>query len=100
MEKVIAIFVFVLLAGGVMQSANANEGNGLTLIPLQQEEKAKITQDDLPEAVKKTLEKPEYKDWVIDAVVHNITKDIYEVSVKKGGESKTLKFNKDGSLAK
>jgi len=101
MEKVIAVFVFVLLAGGVVQSANAIENvSGVSMLYQQEEEKVKITKDELPEAVKKTLEKPEYKDWVIEAVVHNKTKDSYELNVRKGGEVKTLKFNKDGSQAK
>jgi len=100
MEKVIAVFLFVLLAGGVTQSASANEGVlGVSML-YQQEEKVKITQDELPEAVKKTLAKPEYKDWVIESVVHNKTKDNFELNVRKGGEVKTLKFSKDGSEIK
>lgn len=101
MKKVIALFSFVLLVG-VTQFVHAKTVGGWeglsSLAVEQQDEKVKITKEELPAAVKKTLEGDAYKGWTIEEVFHNKTKDSYELSVKKGAEARTLKFNKDGSV--
>jgi hypothetical protein len=61
-----------------------------------QDDKTKIKSEELPEAVKKSLEGQEYRGWLIDAAYHVKSTDSYEVQLKNGAETKTVKFNKDG----
>jgi len=63
---------------------------------VDQEDKTKIKSEELPEAVKKSLEAQEYRGWLIDAAYHVKSTDSYEVQLKNGAETKTVKFNKDG----
>jgi hypothetical protein len=64
----------------------------------QQDDKTKIKSEELPEAVKKALEAQEYRGWLIDAAYHVKSTDSYEVELKNGAETKTVKFNKDGTV--
>jgi len=57
-------------------------------------EKVKIKSEELPEAVKKSLEAQEYRGWMISSAYK--AGDIYEVELKNGAETKTVKFSKDG----
>ena len=61
-----------------------------------QDGKEKIKAEDLPEAVKKSLEAQEYKGWLINTAYHVKSTDSYEVELKNGAETKTLKFDKEG----
>jgi hypothetical protein len=61
-----------------------------------QDDKVKIKAEELPEAVKKTLEAQEYKGWLINTAYHVKSTDSYEVELKNGAETKTFKFDKDG----
>jgi hypothetical protein len=63
-----------------------------------QDDKTKIKSEELPEAVKKSLEAQEYRGWLIDAAYHVKSTDSYEVELKNGAETKTVKFNKDGEI--
>ena len=59
-------------------------------------EKSKIKTEQLPEAVKQTLEDQEYKGWLINAAFHDAKKDEFEVELKNGTESQTVRFSKEG----
>lgn len=96
MKKVIAILSFVVLAG-TTQVVSAQVVEGPVKEVAQQDEKVKITVDELPAAVKKTLEGVDYEGWNIETVLHNKTKDSYELQVKKDADEKTLKFDKEGN---
>jgi hypothetical protein len=65
---------------------------------VDQEDKTKIKSEELPEAVKKSLEAQEYRGWLIDAAYHIKSTDSYEVSLKNGAETKVVKFSKDGKV--
>ena len=65
---------------------------------VDQDDKTKIKSEELPEAVKKTLEAQEYRGWLIDAAYHVKSTDSYEVQLKNGAETKTVKFSKDGKV--
>jgi hypothetical protein len=64
-----------------------------------QEDKAKIKSEELPEAVKKALEAQEYRGWLINGATHVKSTDTYEVELKNGAETKVVKFSKDGKVA-
>ena len=61
-----------------------------------QDDKAKIKSEELPEAVKKSLEAQEYRGWLINAAYHVKSTDSYEVELKNGAETKVVKFDKEG----
>jgi hypothetical protein len=62
------------------------------------DEKVKISVEELPDAIKNALESDSYKGWSVEAAHYNKTKDLYEVEVRKGTESKIIKFTKDGNI--
>jgi hypothetical protein len=64
-----------------------------------QDDKAKIKSEELPEAVKKSLEAQEYRGWLINGASHVKSTDTYEVELKNGAETKVVKFSKDGKVA-
>lgn len=64
-----------------------------------QDDKVKIKAEELPQTVKSALEGEEYRGWLINAAYHHKSKDIYEVELKNGAETKTVKFDKDGKKA-
>ena len=66
--------------------------------PADQDDKTKIKSEELPEAVKKSLEAQEYRGWLIDAAYHVKSTDSYDVQLKNGAETKTVKFSKDGKV--
>lgn len=100
MKKVIFAIVAGVMSVSAVQVAsaqrviNADEQSATA----QTEEKVKIKVEELPDAVKTALEGDAYKGWSASAAYYNKTKDHYEVDVKKGTESKTLKFTKDGTI--
>lgn len=59
-------------------------------------ERTKIKTEQLPEAVKQTLEDQEYKGWLINAAFHDAKKEEFEVELKNGTESQTVRFSKEG----
>lgn len=78
------------------QVAPAAQDQTAPAVAETQDEKTKIKSEELPEAVKKTLEAQEYRGWLIDAAYHVKSTDSYEVELKNGAEAKTVKFDKDG----
>lgn len=63
-----------------------------------QDEKVEIKSDELPQPVRSVLASEAYKDWTIDKAYHLKTSNHYEVKLKKGTESKSVKFDKDGNV--
>lgn len=97
MKKMMMISCGLLMgAAAVMASPALTIDKGQDSAVLSQEKRVKIKAEDLPEAVKKTLEGDEYKGWMINAAFHHTDKDQYEVELKNGAETKTVKFDKDG----
>lgn len=68
-----------------------------TRMEILQDNKVQIKAEDLPQAVKNTIE-TDYKVWTISkAYLHESTTQ-YEVEFTKEGEMKTIKFDKDGNV--
>jgi len=63
----------------------------------QKEERLKIKKDDLPEAVKKSLEAEAFKGWAI-LNTYKTNNGEYEVELKKGTNVQVIKFEKDGKV--
>jgi hypothetical protein len=62
------------------------------------QEKTEIKPENLPDAVKKTLAGDAYKGWEISKAY--VAKEVYEVELKKGADTKTFKFDKEGNSIK
>jgi hypothetical protein len=98
MKKVL-FALFGLVAG--VSAANAQVAEPAPAAPATestqlQDEKTKIKAEELPQTVKKSLEGEDYRGWLINAAYHNKTKGTYEVELKNGAETKTVKFDKEG----
>ena len=65
---------------------------------LQQEDKVKIKVENLPEAVKTTLQADEYKGWTIATAYHYKSKEQYEVELRNAADTKVLFLDKDGKV--
>lgn len=101
MKKVIFAIVAGVMSVGAVSVASAQRVDAATTTSTSQDqadEKVKIKVEELPDAVKTALASDSYKGWSADAAFYNKTKDNYEVQVKKGTETKTLKFSKEGSI--
>ncbi|MBL7857933.1 MAG: hypothetical protein JNM57_09600 [Cyclobacteriaceae bacterium] len=101
MKKLLFIFASLMLLTVVNTNAQEGPGNddttlksGAAIAAVQ--EKVKINVDELPDAIKTTLTGDNYKDWEVVSAYELKSKSQYEVEVKKGAETKTLKFSADG----
>ncbi len=61
------------------------------------QEKNEIKAADLPQAVKDAIA-ADYKEWTISKAYLHETITQYEVEFKKEGQTKTVKFDKDGNV--
>lgn len=65
----------------------------------QGEDKKKVEESALPEAIKKTLSSDQYKEWKLVSAWHVTGKqEYYLLDMKKGDENTTLKMNKEGQV--
>jgi hypothetical protein len=87
----LALFVSVVAVNAQETPSPSNEA-----VSVQQDEKVKIKSEELPEAVKKSLEAQEYKGWLINAAYQDKKAETYEVELKNGAETKIVKFDKEG----
>ena len=94
MKKVMLAMLVVVASAGVSQASvagwSADVSTGVVL-----DEKVKIKPEELPEAVKSTLDKA-FAGWSITAAYKYTETETYEVEVKNGAETKTVKFDKEG----
>ncbi len=60
------------------------------------DQKAQINAAELPDAIKQTLADQEYKGWIINAVYQDRKEETYEVELKNGADTQTVKFNSEG----
>ncbi|HEY9006021.1 hypothetical protein [Ohtaekwangia sp.] len=97
MKKVMFV-LFALVAGVGFANAqvSSDPAPAATQSTQMQDEKTKIKAEELPQTIKKALEGEDYRGWLINAAYHNKAKNTYEVELKNGAETKTVKFDKDG----
>jgi len=64
-----------------------------------QDDKKQVEASALPEAIKKVLATDQYKQWTVaSAWLVKGEKEHYELQMKKGEETTSLKFDKDGNV--
>jgi hypothetical protein len=96
MKKV--VFVFAVLFGVVF--ANIAVVTAGTVAPYEknaQEEKVKIKPEELPAAVRTTLQSDDYTGWTIENAYKYPVSETFEVEMKNDEESRVFKFDKDGN---
>ena len=101
MKRTIFALGAVLLTGTLMAGVNetATKGTNVAISAQVDANKVKITEDQLPQAIKTTLAKDDYKDWKVDtAYFYKGDKEYYQVVLKKDTETKTVNFDKDGNV--
>lgn len=95
MKRIVFALGAMLFTGYLMANGTVKES---TIVVAQADTiKEKISEDQLPAAVKTTLAKDEYKDWKVDAV-YLYKKEYYQVVLKKDMDTRTVNFDKDGKL--
>ena len=99
MKKLILSAAFLTFAG--LATVNANEIQKPIIVTVQQDSTVKtpVKPEELPDAVKTTLASDKYKEWIPTAAFLVTAKDKtewYQVDVKKGEETASLKIGKDG----
>jgi hypothetical protein len=104
------IFIAAIVAGSAMTAQGqevSKDSAGVTTVHSTTEKApsnamqdgfAQIETADLPTAVKKALESPKYKGWIINVASYNKKTDRYAVELKNGADTKKLKFNKEGEV--
>jgi hypothetical protein len=96
MKKVLFVFALVAGIGAANAQVASDPAPAATESTQMQDEKVKIKAEELPQTIKKQLEGEDYRGWLINAAYHDKTKNTYEVELKNGAETKTVKFDKDG----
>lgn len=103
MKKFILSAAVIAVAGLATVKANNLSTNVHTVAivsPADSVQKAPIKLEDLPDPVKTVLQSDLFKTWVPTTAyaVTAGTAQYYEVDVKKGTDTKALKFDKDGKI--
>ncbi|GHN02214.1 hypothetical protein WSM22_37030 [Cytophagales bacterium WSM2-2] len=95
----ISVVSLVMLASvsGYTQRMMDDREIALATPSKKQDEKTKIKKEDLPEAAQKVLEGDAFKGWTIENA-YKLSNGEFEVELKKGTTSQTVKFDKDGKV--
>jgi hypothetical protein len=106
MKKVlIAAFVFASFAAANAQevtkdsaavSTTTSTSVSTSSVSAVQDGYTQIKAEELPEAVKKSLEAQDFKGWIINSAAYNKNEEKYEVELKNGADTKKVKFDKQG----
>ena len=99
MKKLILSAAFLAFAGFTAANASEVKNNNIEIVTVQDSVvKTPIKLEELPDAIKTTLETDPYKAWTPNAAfaVKDGTKEYFQVDVKKEEETASLKFDKDG----
>jgi hypothetical protein len=97
--------VSLALAGSIVAASAQDISKDSTTVSTSssaavQDDQIQIKSEELPIAVKKALESPEYKGWIINAAYKDKKHEKYVVELKNGADTKKLKFNTEGKVVK
>lgn len=97
----ISVVLFVAMMGftSAISAQNTVPSDARAQVAVAVDDNRKpIKPEDLPQAVKTTLQGQEYRDWSVSAAFH-VKKDnaeYYEVELTRAMETKTVKLDKEG----
>jgi len=97
MKKVTIIAALFVLAAGIANTEVATAARR-TNTSVNFDEKVKIKKEELPDAVRTSLAGNDYKGWEISEAYQWKEAGTYEVTLKNGSETKTVKLDKDGKV--
>lgn len=98
MKKVILIAIAVAsLSISALSQRKMMEISSLVFLSNPQDDKIQIKKNELPEAARKTLDGDAFKGWSI-TTAYKLKNGDYEVELRKGDTTQTLKFDKDGKV--
>lgn len=98
MKKIIfAALSILLLANTYSLAKRVARGEFSTTVTDQKDDRVKIKKEELPQAALKTLEGDAFKGWSVTNSYKTKTGE-YEVDLKKGDNTQTITFNKDGTV--
>jgi len=95
MKKLLFIFTVAAMSFATVQATNAFNADRIASINF--EKKVKIAPEELPAPVKTTIDN-NFKDWDISAAYMYTESKQYEVQFQQEGQTKTVKFDKDGNV--
>ena len=97
MKKVMIVVLSFLMLACFSFLVEGNDFDFTSPSTQSQNDKTKIKKEDLPEAAKSTLNGDAFKGWSIENA-YKLSNGVFEVELKKGANSQTLKFDKDGKV--
>jgi hypothetical protein len=97
MKKVTIIAALFVAAVGVT-TVNAENTSRRSAITIQADEKVEIKKEELPTAVTTALAGNDYKGWEITKAYQYKESGNFEVELKNGDQSKTVKLDKEGKV--
>jgi hypothetical protein len=108
MKKVLFASLFVagtIVAANAQEAAQDSAATSTTTTTtvtssVEQDGYVSIKADELPDAVKKSLETQDFKGWIINAASYNEKEGKYLVELKNGADTKKVKFDKEGKELK
>lgn len=100
MKKIILSAAVLAIAGLTTVKANNVIKNPVAMTMQQDTAKTAVKLEELPDAVKTTLKDDAFKEWVPSAAskVKTDNAEYYEITVKKGEETKFVKIGADGKI--
>jgi hypothetical protein len=106
MKRFVNVVVVIFVLGSsffMVQGASSFKLNKYaSTTSLQQDEiKTKITEDELPQAIKDTLAGAAYNEWTItSAYFLKGVSEYYQIELKKGDQTQTVNLDKQGKKVK
>ncbi|PTS98464.1 hypothetical protein DBR11_14845 [Pedobacter sp. HMWF019] len=101
MKKFILSAAFLAFAGVASVQANDIKAPVAITVPQDSTTKVPVKLEELPDAVKATLQSDKYKEWLPQTAFLITAADKtswYQIDVKKGEQTASLKVGKDGKV--
>ena len=95
MKKVMFALLALTVSASVVSASTIKSNDGTAIVNVL-DEKVKISPEELPDAVKAALNSPDFTGWQIAAAYKYTESGMYEVELKNGDETTSIKFDQDG----
>jgi hypothetical protein len=96
MKKVMFALLALTVSASVVSASTIKANDASTSIVNVIDEKVKISPEELPDAVKAALNSPDFTGWQISSAYKYTESGMYEVELKNGDETTSVKFDQDG----
>jgi len=96
MKKVMFALLALTVSASVVSASTIKSNDATSIVNVIEDEKVKISPEELPDAVKTALNSPDFTGWQINAAYKYTESGMYEVELKNGAETTTVKFDQDG----